>query len=80
LILSKGTTLLPSACDEASANLFGANDECSRALQELSNDAEVEDIIGSLLNADCPTRFHAYVTACSEQFDDDEVATHEKLE
>jgi len=72
--------LQPSACDNATAYLFGANDECSRSVQELFNDAEFENVVGNLLNADCPTRFHAYVTACSEVFDDDEVATHEKLE
>jgi len=42
---------------------------------KLFSDAEFESIIGNLLNADCATRFHAYVTACSEVFDD-EVATY----
>ena len=41
------------------------------SVQELFfNDNSTESVILSLYNGDCPTRFQAYATACSETFGD----------
>lgn len=57
----------------------GVNDNCSRAIQQLFGGGA-----GSLIDlylGDCPTRFQAYASACSEQFGNssDEVSTCNKL-
>ena len=62
----QGSTLPVDACGTASVILLGPNDECSRTVQNLFGDSNVSLV--SLYNGDCPTRFHAYATDCSELF------------
>ena len=57
------------ACGNATINLFSGNDECSMSVQALFDDNTT--VLMNLYNGDCPTRFHAYVTACSGIFGND---------
>ena len=61
-----------SLCTNATLNLFGPNDECSRAVQELLNDNGNGSMIRYIFNDDCPTRLHGYATVCS--MDNDRVS------
>ena len=62
-----------SSCTNATNNLFGPNDECSRAVQELfdggNNDSSM---ISYIFNDDCPARLYGYATVC--RMDDDRVS------
>lgn len=69
--MSQGTTVPPSTCGTAYINLFGMNDSCSGAVQELFS-GNISAII-NLLSGGCPMRFQAYVNACITDDDDDEV-------
>ena len=67
-----------SSCTNATNNLFGPNDECSRAVQELfdsgNNDdsSMISNMISYIFNDDCPARLNSYATAC--RMDDDRVS------
>ena len=65
----QGTPLPTDECDIASVALFDGDDECSMSARELFfNDNSTESVILNLYDGDCPTRFLAYTTACSETF------------
>ena len=67
----QGTPLPADECGTATIALFGGDDECSMSVQELFfNDNSTDSVILNLYNGDCPTRFLAYATACSEMFGD----------
>ena len=54
-----------SSCTNATTNLSGPNDECSRAVRELFNDGNNDSsMISVIFNGDCPTRLHDYATFC----------------
>ena len=43
-------------------------------MQELFfNDVDTVTVIANLFKGDCPTRFSAYINACSELFGDDNI-------
>ena len=72
LSLLQGNPLPADECGTASIALFGRHDECSMSVWELLfNDNSTDSVILNLYNGDCPTRFLAYATACSESFGDD---------
>ena len=71
----QGSAIQIDPCAAATATVQGVNDNCSRAIQQLFGGGA-----GSLIDlylGDCPTRFQAYASTCSEQFGNssDEVST-----
>ena len=66
LCLLQGSTVPQSPCSSAIASLYGANDDCSRAIQAfLSGNGSA---LINLYSGGCPTRFHDFVTPCSDVF------------
>ena len=63
----QGTPLPADECGTASIALFGGDDECSMSVRDLffTDNSTGSELI-NLHNGDCPTRFLAYATACSE--------------
>ena len=71
----QGDPIPTDACDTAYANLFFGDDQCAINTQEVvfnSNDS-LSAILG-LYEGDCPAKFEAYATACSDEAENNPVS------
>ena len=69
------TSNTSSQCINATINLFGPDDDCSRAVQEVLDGNGNDSMISFIFSGDCPNRFYYYATTCSMGGDNDMVST-----
>ena len=66
----QGDPLPTDACDTAFSNLLFGGDQCSMNVQEvIINENDSLSAILSLYEGNCPEKFEAYATACSDEAD-----------
>lgn len=75
-IILQGSTLslsnATSPCNSSAEDLFGPNDECSRAVRQIMNGTYNNNGM-DVFSGDCPIRLHFYVTRCRSNIDNEEV-------
>ena len=63
------------ACANATMDLFGPNDECSRIVEGFVNGNANGSMISAVFNGDCLLRLHNFVTICNISMNNDMVST-----